>query len=180
MGDFIYLQFSGWNISKAIFELPPSQVFSNSQQLDGGNPLQIGKDKHQEFRTAVLHAAPGVLKLFPSGQPAEFAKKNPITRSFRYLKWRVSWTLCSAILGMGKHPLHKPPYIQLIFRWVRVLHLDGTWNVWWRPTSKSKYSKPWLPILTVPQGLRLHEVFEGSEPRWKIHLNLEVLMLETL
>ena len=105
MGDFIYLQFSGWNISKAIFELPPSQVFSNSQQLDGGNPLQIGKDKHQEFRTAVLHAAPGVLKLFPSGQPAEFAKKKPNHQEFQVPKMEGFLNLMFGHFGDGETSL---------------------------------------------------------------------------
>ena len=39
-----------------------------------------------------------------------------ITKHFRYLKWRVSWALCSAILGVGETPLHKP-YPYCLYRW---------------------------------------------------------------
>ena len=53
---------------------------------------------------------------------------NPkFTKSFRYLKWRVSWTLSLAILGVG-FPWHKP-YIQLISVSTSIL---GPWNVWWQ------------------------------------------------
>ena len=38
------------------------------------------------------------------------------TKSFRYLKWRVSWTWNKAILGVG-FPLHKP-YPYSLYRWV--------------------------------------------------------------
>ena len=38
-----------------------------------------------------------------------------ITNMFRYLKWRVSWALYKAILGVG-FPLHKP-YPYSLYRW---------------------------------------------------------------
>ena len=38
-------------------------------------------------------------------------KLTCLTKNFRYLKWRISCTLFSAILGGGWNPLHKPyPY----------------------------------------------------------------------
>ena len=43
------------------------------------------------------------------------------TKNFvRYLKWRVSWTLYPAILGVG-FPLHKP-YPYSLYRWGWTLH----------------------------------------------------------
>ena len=45
----------------------------------------------------------------------KFHSKLDVNNHFRYLKWRVSWTLFSAILMVG-FPLHKP-YPYSLYRW---------------------------------------------------------------
>ena len=51
------------------------------------------------------------------------------TNSFRCLKCRVSWTLFSAILGVG-FPFHKP-YPYNLYDGEDEPSVLGIWNVWW-------------------------------------------------
>ena len=52
---------------------------------------------------------------------------SPKTK-FRYLKWRVSWTLYKAVVGGGETPLHKPyPYSLYRFEYLHFRYC--TWNV---------------------------------------------------
>ena len=61
--------------------------------------------------------------LFGISEPSTFVTKN-----FRYLKWRVSWSLFSAVLGMGKLPYISRIHTAYIGEDSSIL---GTWNVWW-------------------------------------------------
>ena len=59
-----------------------------------------------------------------------------ITKTFRYLKWRVSWTLQGGYVWVG-FPLHNP-YISLtnsLYRWGCLYFTVGTWIFWWQHTA---------------------------------------------
>ena len=60
-----------------------------------------------------------------------------VNKSFRYLKWRVSWTLFFWQFWLVAFPLHKP-YIQLILVSTSIL---DTWNGWWDRITPCFFSK---------------------------------------
>ena len=51
-----------------------------------------------------------------------------VTKNFRYLKWRVSWSLFTAILRMGKLAYISRIHTAYIGEDTCIL---GTWNLWW-------------------------------------------------
>ncbi len=88
-------------------------------------PFSLLNDEQMSNKVGVEHQ-PVVDKLPTStGESLDFwtmnCREHPkkfepwLTKNFRYLEWRVSWTLCSAILGVG-FPLHKP-YPYSLYRW---------------------------------------------------------------
>ena len=85
------------------------------------------------------------LSSWDAGRPIEIRGKLAvtfITNHFRYLKWRVSCTLFTAIFGGWGFPYIKPyPYS---LHHGEYLPPFGWWNSWWLASVTNPKTPPWL------------------------------------